>query len=247
MEIFNKNKTKIHINKKDNNDDNFKFLSLKISKNSLLFFAVTFILVVVFLIIIFKDIIKVLLTLFFIISLIFLFFNIKNKIKINRYYKQMSKCIEDCEKNNYTDIIDFLGNNAQKYEGTIKQDIEQIYIESKKINNKDKEKLFDDFLQKYNDRYFIFSMNILKTIKESNVKNKNLYLSNGAKKMQEIMSAKKSIIRENKIDIFITFLCTVIILFLLHFLLGFTIALKSIIILGILYIIFFMFSLILTL
>ena len=48
------------------------------------------------------------------ISLIFLFFNIKNKIKINRYYKQMSKCIEDCEKNNYIDIIDFLGNNAQK-------------------------------------------------------------------------------------------------------------------------------------
>ena len=140
------------------------------------------------------------------ISLIFLFFNIKNKIKINRYYKQMSKCIEDCEKNNYIDIIDFLGNNAQKYEGAIKQDIEQIYIESKEVNNKDKEKLFDNFLQKYNDSYFIFSMNILKTIKESNVKNKNLYLSNGAKKMQEIMSAKKSIIRENKIDIFITFL-----------------------------------------
>ncbi len=243
MGILNKNKIKIHINKKDNRDDSFKFLNLEVPKISLLFFAVIFILVIIFLMIIFKDKTKVLLTLFFMISLIFLFFNIKNKIKINRYYKQMSKCIEDCEKNNYIDIIDFLGNNAQKYEGAIKQDIEQIYIESKEVNNKDKEKLFDNFLQKYNDSYFIFSMNILKTIKESNVKNKNLYLSNGAKKMQEIMSAKKSIIRENKIDIFITFLCTVIILFLLHFLLGFTIAFKSIIILDILYIIFFMFSL----
>ena len=33
----------------------------------------------------------------------------------------------------------------KKYEGAIKQDIEQIYIESKEVNNKDKEKLFDNF------------------------------------------------------------------------------------------------------
>lgn len=114
MGILNKNKIKIHINKKDNRDDSFKFLNLEVPKISLLFFAVTFILVIIFLIIIFKDKTKVLLTLFFMISLIFLFFNIKNKIKINRYYKQMSKCIEDCEKNNYIDIIDFLVLYLQK-------------------------------------------------------------------------------------------------------------------------------------
>ena len=76
MGILNKNKIKIHINKKDNRDDSFKFLNLEVPKISLLFFAVTFILVIIFLIIIFKDKTKVLLTLFFMISLIFLFFNI---------------------------------------------------------------------------------------------------------------------------------------------------------------------------